>query len=128
MLTANIWLLNGRKPLYPAAADGDSAKTKFAYLLQLEANRAGARGALRGLGVSAGILLQPQLPESHLAFWMVAAQGGGGGGLAPHPMEHARLSGSGAEFFFLSDQAVVDTTGGGFHEEGCITTRSRQGA
>jgi len=37
VLTANIWLLNGRKPLYPAAADGDSAKTKFAYLLQLEA-------------------------------------------------------------------------------------------
>ena len=37
VLTANICLLNGRKPLYPAAADGDSAKTKFAYLLQLEA-------------------------------------------------------------------------------------------
>ena len=37
VLTANIWLLNGRKPLYPAAADGDSAKTKFAYLLQPEA-------------------------------------------------------------------------------------------
>ena len=37
VLTASIWNLNGRPPVYPAAGDGDSADLRIKYLLQMEA-------------------------------------------------------------------------------------------
>ena len=37
VLTASIWNLNGRPPVYPAAGDGDSADLRLKYLLQMEA-------------------------------------------------------------------------------------------
>ena len=37
VLTASIWNLNGRPPVYPAEGDGDSADLRLKYLLQMEA-------------------------------------------------------------------------------------------
>ena len=37
VLTASIWNLNGRPPVYPAEGDGDSADLRLKYLFQMEA-------------------------------------------------------------------------------------------
>ena len=37
VLTASIWNLNNRPPIYPAEGDGDSADLRLKYLLQMEA-------------------------------------------------------------------------------------------
>ena len=37
VLTASIWNLNNRPPIYPAEGDGDSADLRLKYLFQMEA-------------------------------------------------------------------------------------------
>ena len=43
VLTANIWWLNGKRPLYPTPGDGESAKTKLAFLLQFQPGSIGGK-------------------------------------------------------------------------------------